>query len=497
MAHARPASLRYFTIVESSPVAMVMVGGDGVIQFNNTETERMFGYRHGELLGQSIDVLVPAHLRKRHADFRKGFLRSPSKRPMGAGRDLMGLRRDGSEFPVEVGLTPIQARAGLLVLATIIDITDRKKTEDETQRHIAELEAAVMGAVDGVVVIDESGIIEWLNPAVGRLFGYERDELIGQDVRLLIPEPYQSEHDSLRDYDSAGEAKIVGIGRAVEGRRKDGSVFPIDMAVGAVPMAGKRLLAGFIHDLSERRKLETRLDQLREDRLKVMGEMAAALAHEINQPLAATGAYIGTAERLLKMAPAQRPTKVEEVLDFARQQVMQAGRIIQNVREFADRAEPNKTHEHLHELIHEVAEFILGKVKQAGAALLLDLDAPEDRVIVDKIQIKQALVNLVQNAIEAVSGGGVREIRISTRLAGSNEITVDIEDTGPGILEDMKAKLFEPFVGTKIKGMGVGLSIARSIIESHYGKISIDANPAGGATAAFTLPLAESWGQGS
>jgi len=263
-----------------------------------------------------------------------------------------------------------------------------------------------------------------------------------------------------------------------------------------MPVSDNTILRQLKRHVRERRDVAP-LDQLREDRLKAVGEMAAALAHEINQPLAATGAYIGAAERLLKMSPGRRPTKVEEVLDFARRQVLQAGRIIQNVREFADRGELNKTHENLHELIHEVAEFVIDSIKQANAKLLLDLNAADDHVIVDRVEIKQVLVNLIQNAIEAIGAGAERQIRISTRQAGFGEIQVDVEDTGRGISKEMKAKLFEPFVGTKTKGMGIGLSIARSIIESHYGKISIDANPAGGAIVTFTLPLAESWEQGS
>lgn len=343
MANSGPASLRYHLIVESSPIAMIMTGSDGRIEFANPESERMFGYRVSELIGEPIEILVPVRHRRLHAGLRRGFVENPSQRPMGAGRDLTGVRRDGKEFPVEVGLTPIETRRGLLVLATIIDISERKKTESDTQRHTAELEAAVEGSIDGIILIDEKGVMQWVNPAVGRLSGYDAKELVGENVNMLMPEPYRSEHDNyLRRYLRTGEAKIIGIGRAVEARRKDGSVFPIDLAVSEVPLAGRRLFAGFVHDLSERRKLETRLDQLHDDRLKAMGEMAAALAHEINQPLAATGAYLGTAERLLKMDLARRPAKVEDVLEIARRQIMQAGRIIRNLQEFAERGNPTR-----------------------------------------------------------------------------------------------------------------------------------------------------------
>ena len=472
---------------------MIMIGSDGVIQFMNSETERMFGYPTEELIGQSIDVVVPAHFRDRHAALREAFMANPIKRPMGSGRDLTAVRRDGTAVPVEIGLTPIQTSNGIVVLATIVDISDRKKIENAIMQHAAELEAAVNGAVDGIVMIDENGIIQWLNPAAGCLFGYDAAELVGQNVTVLMPDPYRGEHDGyLRNYLRTGKAKIIGIGRAVEGRRKDGSMFPLDLAVNIVPVAGKRLFAGFVHDLSERRKLEARLEELHADRLKAMGEMASALAHEINQPLAATATYLRTVRRLLKLSPDKRPATIEDIIDYAVGQVIRAGRIVSNLREFAAGGEPNKTQQNLHELIRDVCELMSGAMNQGHVGILCELNAEKDRIIADKkSEIKQVFVNLFLNAIESMSGCPKRELTITTRSTEEGTIQIDVGDTGCGFPDELKARLFEPFTGTKIKGMGVGLSISRSIIEAHYGNIWASSKRGEGAKFSFTLPLAE------
>jgi two-component system sensor kinase FixL len=492
MAVARPASLHYFIMVESSPAAMVLTGGDGVIQFVNAETEHMFGYRSGELVGRSIEMLVPERFRERHTHLRTHFVANPGRRAMGAGRDLTAVRRGGTEFPVEIGLTPIETKTGLVVLATILDISERKKTENAVAQRATELDAAVNGAVDGIIMMDERGVIQWLNPAAASMFGYDSAELVGQNVSALMPEPYAGEHDAyLRRYLSTGKAKIIGVGREVEGRRKNGSTFPIDLGVNVVPIAGKRLFAGFVHDLSERRRLEARMEQFHADRLKAVGGLAAALAHEVNQPLSASATYLKTARRLLQMPPERRPASVEDALDSAADQIMRASGIISNLREFVSRGEPNKIAQGLHELIHDACGLMSGGAKQAGVRVSLELRAMNDNILADGVQIKQVLVNLMRNAIEAMNGCDTRELTITTRLAVDGTIQTDVADTGCGFSKEAERELFVPFNTAKTEGMGVGLSISRSIVEAHYGKIWAESNPGGGAIFRFTLPLAE------
>lgn len=492
MALVRPTSLRYSTLIESSPAVMITTGSDGIIQFANAGTERMFGYRPGELVGRSIEILVPPRLRKGHAALRQRFLAKPSSRPMGAGRDLTAVRRDGSEFPVEIGLTPVESEAGLLVLTTILDITERKRADHALLEHAAELGAAVSGAVDGIITIDEKGVMQSLNPAAAKLFGYDAAELIGKNVSILMPQPYRSEHDTyLRRYLRTGKARIIGIGREVEGQRKDGSTFPMDLGVNAVVVDGKRLFVGFVHDLSERRRIEARLQQLHANRLDAIGGMAAAIAHEINQPLAAGKTYLETARRLLNRPPELRPANIDDVLGAASEQIMRAGRITNNLREFVARGEPDKIFQGPHELIRDACELMIGKAGEENVHIDLRLDAKQDRVLADPIQIKQVLVNLMRNSLEAMHGCGRRELTISMTSVEKDLIRTDVADTGIGLPSELKTNLFEPFSGTKAKGLGIGLSISRSIIRAHDGSIWAQANPEAGAIFSFTLPVTE------
>jgi two-component system sensor kinase FixL len=490
MAVASSKSLRYSTLIESSPAVMlVTTGSDGTIQFANAVIGRVFGYPPGELVGQSIDVLVPARLRKGHADLRRRFAASPSSRPMGAGRELVAVRRDGTEFPVEIGLTPIQSRAGLLVLATIIDITKRKRAELTLTQRTAELDEAVRGAVDGIITIDETGAMQSANPAAAKLFGYDTVELVGKNVSMLMPEPYRSEHDHyLRRYLRTGKAKIIGIGREVEGRRKDGSIFPMDLGVSVVAVDGKKVFVGFIHDLSERRRVEARLQKLHADRLNAIGGMASALAHEVNQPLSASTIYLRAAQRLLDRPPELRTANLKDVLEAAIEQILRAGRIVSNLQEFVARGEPNKTVQSLHELIRDVCELMIGKAKEESVRVDLRLSAEDDCVLVDRVQIKQVLVNLMRNALEAMKGCDRRELIVSTTSVENGMTRIDVADTGLGVPKEIEANLFEPFSGTKGEGLGIGLSISRSIIEAHYGRIWVNPSPEGGTVFSFTLP---------
>jgi C4-dicarboxylate-specific signal transduction histidine kinase len=244
----------------------------------------------------------------------------------------------------------------------------------------------------------------------------------------------------------------------------------MDLGVSVVPVPGKRLFAGFVHDLSEHRRLEARMEQLHADRLEAIEGMAAALAHEVNQPLSVSAVYLKAARRLLQLPPDARPSRVEDALDSAAEQIVRAGRIISNLREFVARGEPNKTGQNLHMLIRDAHELMLGGAKQANVRVVLELNAQHDLVLADGVQIKQVLVNLMRNAIDAMSDCERRELIISTRSA-DGEILTDISDTGQGLPQETEGPLLEAITETKPKGIGVGLSISRSIIESHYGRM--------------------------
>lgn len=371
------------------------------------------------------------------------------------------------------------------------DVTERKRIEEALIAKEARLHATVEGAHDAIITIDEQGAMQSLNSAALRMFGYTPAETVGRSVDMLMPADESDAHrrcviERLR-MSSANFGKI----RESEGRRKNGSLFPIDLTISEASYHGRRLFIGFVRDLSERRKIEERMQKLHAERLNAMGELATGLAHELNQPLSATTIYLKAARRLLQMPPELRPANVEDTLDNASTQIIRAGRIIGHLREFIARGEPDKTIQNLHDLINEANELVIVEAKQTDIQVVFQLNAKNDRILADKVQIKQVVVNLMRNAKDAMNGSKMRKMVVSTSSIGKTMIKVDIADTGCGLAEETRASLFEPFATTKGKGMGVGLSISRSIVEAHYGTIWAGPNGDGGATFSFTLPLTE------
>jgi two-component system, LuxR family, sensor kinase FixL len=354
----------------------------------------------------------------------------------------------------------------------------------------AYLAAVVNGALDGVISIDEAGTILSFNPAAAALFGYAPEEAIGQNVRILMPEPYRSEHARyISNYLRTGQAKIIGIGRTVEGRRKDGTVFPMELGISEVDLGARRVFIGVTHDLSERRRFESRMHDLHMQRLDIIENMTVGLAHELKQPLSAINAYLSIVRRLLREhgVPLE---KIDQALDAAGDQVFRVSEIVDSLRQFVSRGETVKSRQSLNEVVRSACEFTDAMAVEHGVKAAVRLDAKPDQVLINRVQIQQVVVNLKRNAIEAMRDCERREMIVSTRLADGGMIRTDVADTGHGLPEPVKEKLFEPFMTTKPHGLGVGLSISRSIIESHHGKLWAKDNPGGGTVFSFVLPLA-------
>jgi two-component system, LuxR family, sensor kinase FixL len=365
-------------------------------------------------------------------------------------------------------------------------------TEDLRARE-AHVNSILQTVPDAMIVISERGVIQSFSSAAQRLFGYTPDEVIGSNIRQLMPNPYRDQHDGYLDrYLTTGEKRIIGIGRVVVAERKDGSTFPIELAVGEMNSGGRRFFTGFIRDLSERQQTETRLQELQTElihisRLSAMGEMASALAHELNQPLSAIANYMMGSRRLLEGHTDDNARLVRDAMDKAAEQSLRAGQIIRRLRDFVARGESDKRIESLKKLVEEAGALALVGAKEHGVRVLFRLDPLIDRVMADRVQIQQVILNLIRNAIEAMEGLPRRELVISTEPAEDHMVAINIADTGTGLAPEILPKLFEPFISTKAQGMGVGLSISRTIIEAHGGVISARANDGGGTVFRFTL----------
>jgi two-component system sensor kinase FixL len=357
----------------------------------------------------------------------------------------------------------------------------------------AHLKSILDTVPDAMIVIDERGDIQSFSLAAERLFGYSAEQVIGKNIKLMMPSPYRENHDGyLGRYMQTGERRIIGIGRVVVGERRDGSTFPMELAVGEMRSADQRFFTGFIRDLTDRQKTEARLQELQAElvhvsRLTAMGEMASTLAHELNQPLTAIANYMKGSRRLLEDSTDVSAATVRDAIDKAAAQALRAGDIIRRLRDFVARGESERGAESARKLIEEASALALVGAKNLGVRTTFRLDPAVDLVLVDKIQIQQVLLNLVRNAIEAMEGVTRRELTISAKVTDADTAVIGVTDTGTGIAPEVANQLFQPFTTTKAAGMGVGLSICRTIIEAHGGQIWVEPNAGGGSAFYFTL----------
>lgn len=363
--------------------------------------------------------------------------------------------------------------------------------DDRLIESEAHLRAILDTVPDAIIVIDEHGTIESFSGAAERQFGWTAAEAIGRNVKMLMPQPYRDGHDGyLHHYKTTGERRIIGSGRIVVGERKDGSTFPMELAVGET-QSGK-FFTGFVRDLTERQDTQARLQELQAEltrisRLSAMGEMASTLAHELNQPLSAIANYLKGARRLLERAEPDIPTVVE-AMDKAAAQALRAGQIIHHLRDFVARGESERKIESLSKLVEAASALALIGAKENGVRVIYRFDPRLDLVLADKIQVQQVILNLIRNAVDAMRTSPRRELVIATDLADNDGFArVSVADTGPGLASEIVDRLFQPFMTTKSDGMGVGLSISRTIVESHGGRIWVESNADNGATFHFTL----------
>lgn len=364
----------------------------------------------------------------------------------------------------------------------------------EAEAHLRSILATVP---DAMVVIDEGGLILSFSAAAEKMFAYSEADVIGQNVKMLMPSPDRERHDQyLINYLTTGKRKIIGIGRVTTALHSDGSTFPIELSVGEAWIGERRIFTGFIRDLTERQETLLRLQDLQSElahvgRVSEMGTLASSLAHELNQPLTAVTSYCESARDLLASDPDPATLEmVREAMDEAAKQAVRAGQIVRRLRDFMSHGETERRVESLQRLINEANALGLVGSREHGIDVQLSLDPRADLVFVDRIQVQQVLVNLIRNAIDAMVDAPVRKLSISTvRQGGLTRVTV--EDTGSGINDTVAAQLFQPFVTSKPTGMGIGLSICRTIVQAHGGRIWFEPGSDGGTAFHFTLPSGE------
>lgn len=467
--------------------AVILTTPDGTITYWNIGAERLFGASAAASTGGSIDAFWPA---------------ASGRWPSAGTRATVRLddwckRADESEFMADITVAPLFDDTDELrgYGLSIADVTGRRAAEQMLAESEAHMRSVLATVPDAMIVIDERGLIQSFSAAAERLFGYTEAEVLGRNVSLLMPGDHRARHDRyLEHYLETGERRIIGIGRIVVGERKDGTEFPMELSVGEARSADGRIFTGFIRDLSEQQRAELRLKELQGElihvsRLSAMGTMASTLAHELNQPLTAIANYLEAARDLIDADDAPRELLIEAVSESA-SEALRAGRIVRRLRDFVARGETERRIEPLPTLIEDALRLGLTGARELGVRSFVSLDPAATHVLADRVQVQQVLVNLLRNAVEALRNGEVSDITTST-LRDGTMVRISVADTGPGLDPTIAPRLFQAFASNKQDGMGLGLSICRTIVEAHGGRIWAEPGTDRGTVFHFTLPAAQ------
>lgn len=476
--------------------AIYLLDPEGRVTIWNKGAERLKGWCEEDVIGLDASVFYPSDA------IASGKPAADLARAARDGRfdaEDWRVRKDGSEFLADVSITALRHPDGSLrgFAKVVSDITGRRASEEALRSQESHLRSILSTVPDAMVVIDDQGLILSFSAAAEQLFGYSETELLGANVSMLMPSPDRERHDNyIRRYLETGEKRIIGIGRVVFAQRKDGSTFPMELSIGEATGEAHPLFTGFIRDLTERQKTEEQLESLQSElihvsRVSAMGTMASTLAHELNQPLTAVANYVeAVRDMLARPDPGDFPM-IRDALDDTAKEALRAGHIVRRLRDFVARGEVEKTIEKLPLLINEAAVLGLMGAREKGIAPRFDLDPYASPVLVDKIQIQQVLINLIRNACEAMAASPVRELSVMSRPDERGFVRVIVADTGPGVDAQIAEQLFTAFTSTKSEGMGLGLSICRTIVEAHGGRIWMEPREGGGTEFHFTLVSAK------
>jgi PAS domain S-box-containing protein len=474
------AEEQFRLVVESSPNGMLMVDGNGTILLVNRQIEQQFGYERAELIGMPVEMLVPQHVRSHHAGDRAEFFTHFESRAMGKGRDLFGVRKDGQEFPLEIGLNPIHTLNGMRVLASVVDISERKRAERTLQKERDFIDAVLETAGALVVVLDRNGRILRFNRACERTTGYSSEEVLGRFVwdLFILPDEVdgvKAVFERLRGGEPRNDYENYWKGKDGSLRRISWSNTVLTDSNGMVEYV---VAAGL--DITDLTQIQ---EQLRKtERIAELGTLASGMAHEIGTPM---NVILGRAEYLLKRTADEG---MKKGLTTIITQVERITKVMNQLLAFARRRTPERRPVDLGEIVEDSLEMFQERITLHRITVEKAIEAVLPPVHADRDQLIQVLINLVVNSLHAMPEGG--RLKLSLACEGKH-VCLGVSDTGHGMSEAIRSKIFDPFFTTKDfgKGTGLGLTVVKGIIEEHGGTITVESVIDKGTTFWIRLPL--------
>ena len=465
-------------LLEAAPDAMVVIDPTGTIVLVNAQTEQVFGYTRTELLGQPVEVLVPVDLHEMHRKHRTGYVVEPHVRAMGSGLDLRARRKDGSEFPVEISLAPLQTGDELLISAAVRDVTSKRR-EERLFRGLLE------AAPDAMVIVDQDGTIVLVNAQVEERFGYERGEMIGQSIEILVPDRLAGLHAGFRNgYVHEPRTRPMGLAGDLYARRKDGSEFPVEISLSPLETEDGLLVSAAVRDISERRRMQTEAERVKD-------EFFATVSHELRTPLTSMLGYSELMADLEELTPQGRRF-LQVITRSAERELRLVDDLLTLVAIEESGLSIRTALIDVEPIVRDAVEAARPRAEEVDIDLSLHIPGAAVMVEGDRDRIGQAIDNLLSNALKFTPGGGSVRVRLATT---ERQVEIEVADSGMGIGEIDPARIFERLyrsgsaVAQQVPGAGLGLTIALAIVEAHHGSIGVVKSDTQGTTFRISLPL--------
>lgn len=477
---------RLRAVLETVADGIITISNTGVIQSFNTSAERIFGHVSREVIGQNVKMLMANQDCAEHDGYIDNHLKTLNSEVTGAGKEVQALRKDGEIFPMELAVNEMTISGQKFFVGSLRDISDRKKAEKALIESETKIRAIVENTVDGLITIDNKGRIETYNTACEKIFGYLADEVIGNNVKMLMPEPYHSEHDGyLKNYTETGKAKIIGVGREIQGRRKDGSKFPLELSVSEVDLEGRKIFSGIVRDITVRKEMEKALKQSNEE----LERFAYVASHDLKAPLRAIDSLSQWIEEDLGEVLVG---EIKENMGTLRNRVHRMEKLLDDLLEFSRIGK--KTDKSFQEVVS--GDVLLNDIICLIAppdGFSVDIDPGFSSVNINRMPLQQILFNLINNAIKH-HDKDTGTVRAKVSSIGNHHI-FEVEDDGPGIPSEFQNKVFEMFQTLKprdeIEGSGIGLAIVKKIIDNNGGEIELKSQSGCGSRFRFTWPRVE------